>query len=107
ATGPPGPTGPVGVSGYQIVRQDFNNPAVGDGSTVGANQSAQCPTGMKVLGGGGSAFWTDSAGAVQDAFITASQPIVSNGTGSFNILVQRPNDSVFPVGSSVGGIVLA
>jgi collagen triple helix repeat protein len=54
AQGAPGPQGPAGgVSGYQVVRFDFDVPNLGE-----ADGKATCPAGKRPTGGG---FFTDSA----------------------------------------------
>ncbi|HEX6701462.1 MAG TPA: hypothetical protein VF101_12100 [Gaiellaceae bacterium] len=57
--GPAGPAGPVGVSGEQLVTAD----SATSSNTV-KSQSVSCPSGKKVLGGGGAVNTTSNSLAI-------------------------------------------
>jgi hypothetical protein len=50
APGPQGPQGAAGVSGYQIVTATASSANLGNGKLI--NQTASCPAGTHVVGGG-------------------------------------------------------
>jgi hypothetical protein len=79
--GPPGPPGPAGVSGYEIVTQEQQD----NSFAFFGGQSASCPTGKKVLGGGASALTAD--GAVQGGYeVLQEYPAGDSGWAAvFNI----------------------
>lgn len=71
AVGPAGPAGSVGVSGYQRVTQsvDVSADIAGQG-----HAGASCPSGEKVLGGGGSILESNGAFIGPNNVIQASFP---------------------------------
>jgi hypothetical protein len=61
--GTDGTDGTSGFTGYQIVENDENYTAPAGGGTYQViGSSADCPTGKKAVGGGGSGTWRDANG---------------------------------------------
>jgi hypothetical protein len=90
-------------SGYEIVSSAFDETA--NSSTFAVfEESASCPTGKVVLGGGVFARFVDAGGQGHPAQLDSSWPLSSN---TWDVRLSRSDGGFFDVGEGVRGTVYA
>ena len=88
-TGMQGLQGVPGISGYEIV--EFTSPFTIPANSFAASEVAICPTGKKVLGGGGYVL-PDGPGKLH-VFIAASHPVDRPDRGTWEVMVRSGYDN--------------
>ena len=99
--------GPAGVSGYELVSKQFESTASPSNTIVQFGAFVACPAGKKVLGGGGSGAWVDTASAVHPAAVVSSMPQFINGEYEWVIAIQKSTGEFFLENERVLGTVFA
>jgi len=105
ATGPPGAPGAPGMSGYEIVTEPASYTAPRPDEAVAVEARAECPTGKRAVGGGGSGNITTPNAFTKPAHLVESRP-GSNGLAWIGAL-GTPDGSFLAVGQGVSGTVYA
>jgi hypothetical protein len=90
-------------SGYEVVSAGFEETATTPAFAV-FEESASCPTGKSVLGGGVVARVRDAGGAVHPAQLDSSWPLTR---GTWDVRLSKSDGDFFAVGDSVSGTVYA
>jgi hypothetical protein len=90
-TGPQGPAGPPGISGYEVVSQTIT------AETQGVPVVAQCPPGKRVLGGGGgSGEAANGNNTNYDMVLTESRPMYPPDVDGWYVKLQAVNGAQGP-----------
>jgi hypothetical protein len=90
-------------SGYEVVSTAFAETATSCAFAI-FEESAPCPTGKVVLGGGVLARFVDVAGVAHPAQLDSSWPSTSD---TWDVRLSRSDGNFFAVGESVRGTVYA
>jgi hypothetical protein len=105
--GDTGATGPPGMSGYEIVSEDEEFVEDTANSTRAILISAECPTGKKAVGGGGSGRIFVNNAVTNLAQLVDSRPAEFEGTSSWQTSIGKADGSFFAVGEGIHGTAYA